>query len=127
VGLEALSRGAKRCVFIERSSEALDVLRKNLVSLGAQGRANVIRGKAGQVLGSYPADIVFLDPPYTDPEEYAAAMAVVRAPLVIAQHATKQELPDHFGDYKRYRAVKQGDNTLSFYRPSHSAGAEHDF
>ncbi|MBI2688884.1 MAG: 16S rRNA (guanine(966)-N(2))-methyltransferase RsmD [Acidobacteria bacterium] len=126
VGIEALSRGAKRCVFIERSSAALEVLRANLVSLGAQARVNVIRGKAAQVLGAYAADIVFLDPPYTDPDEYGAAMGVVRARMVIAQHAAKQVLEDRYGVYERYRLVKQGDNTLSFYRPLHSAGAEED-
>ncbi len=120
VGIEALSRGAKRCVFIERASAALEVLRGNLLSLGVQGRANVIRGKAAGALAGYPADIVFIDPPYTDPEEYAASMAVVKAPLVICQHASKQALEERYGKLERYRTVKQGDNTLSFYRTAES-------
>jgi hypothetical protein len=43
-------------------------------------------------------------------------MAVVKAPLVIAQHATREKLLDTYGKLERYRMVKQGDNTLSFYR-----------
>lgn len=116
VGIEALSRGAARCVFIERSPAALEVLRANVASLGLQGRAQVLRGKAAGALAGYKADIVFLDPPYTDPEEYALAMAVLKAPLVVAQHASREVLEGRYGKLTRYRTVKQGDNTLSFYR-----------
>ena len=116
VGIEALSRGAARGIFIERSTAALTVLRANIASLGLQGRANVIRGKAAGALAGYKADIVFLDPPYTEPEEYAASMAVLKAPLVVAQHASREILEERYGKLERYRMVKQGENTLSFYR-----------
>lgn len=123
VGIEAISRGAARCIFIERNSAALDVLRGNLTSLGIQSRANVIRGKAAQVLASCNADIAFLDPPYTEPDEYAAAIPAAHAAMVIAQHPSKMELAPNYGQLHRYRVLKQGDNSLSFYR-LHAAGAE---
>ena len=116
VGIEAISRGASRCVFIERSPGALEVLRANVASLGLQGRANVLRGKAAGALAGFKADIVFLDPPYAEPEEYALAMAVLKAPLVVAQHASREVLEETYGKLARYRTVKHGDNTLSFYR-----------
>ena len=116
VGIEAISRGAARCVFIERSPGALEVLRANVASLGLQGRANVLRGKAAGALAGFKADIVFLDPPYTEAEEYALAMAVLKAPLVVAQHASREVLEERYGMLARYRTVKQGENTLSFYR-----------
>lgn len=116
VGIEALSRGAKRVIFIERSGTALEVLRANLASLGIMGRTNVARAKAVQALSGYAADIVFLDPPYTNPEEYDAALPLANAPLVIAQHHRKLELAEAYGDLRRYRVLKQGDNCLSFYR-----------
>ena len=116
VGIEAISRGASRCVFIERSPGALEVLRANVASLGLQGRANVLRGKAAGALAGFKADIVFLDPPYAEPEEYALAMAVLKAPLVVAQHASREVLEERYGKLSRYRTVKHGDNTLSFYR-----------
>ena len=116
VGIEAISRGASRCVFIERSPGALEVLRANVASLGLQGRADVLRGKAAGALAGFKADIVFLDPPYAEPEEYALAMAVLKAPLVVAQHASREVLEERYGKLSRYRTVKHGDNTLSFYR-----------
>lgn len=125
VGIEAVSRGASRGIFIEKAPDALEVLRANIASLGIQNRVSVTRGKAAGALAGFKADIVFLDPPYTDPEEYALSMAVVKAPLVIAQHATREILADSYGKLQRYRMVKQGDNTLSFYR-LHAAGAEED-
>lgn len=121
VGIEALSRGAARCVFIERSGSALDVLRANLASLGVQGRTNVIRASAARALGGYRADIVFLDPPYTEPGEYALAIPEARGELLIAQHASRQALEDRYGQWERFRTLRQGDNTLSFYRPAAEA------
>lgn len=65
LGIEALSRGAATCLFAEQDRDALDVLRGNLSSLGAAGRADV---RAGSVLGLGPAprayDLLMLDPPY---------------------------------------------------------------
>src|SRR5215475_10856565 len=46
VGLEALSRGATRCVFVERDARALRALRENIGALGLEARARVVRGDA---------------------------------------------------------------------------------
>ncbi len=115
VGLEAISRGARRATFIEKSPAAIEVLRRNVASLKAHDRAVVLRGKSSQSLEGIEADIIFLDPPYTNPDEYAAALSVANAPLVIAQHSSKLALADTYGKLTRYRVVKQGDNSLSFY------------
>ncbi len=67
LGLEALSRGAGACVFIERSTRAADQLEKNIAKLEAHG-AGLVRGDAGSYLKSYagaPFDVVFLDPPFS--------------------------------------------------------------
>lgn len=65
LGIEALSRGAAECLFAEQDRDAIDILRKNLGSLGATARADV---RAGSVLGLGPAkrsyDLLMLDPPY---------------------------------------------------------------
>ncbi|MCC6428808.1 MAG: RsmD family RNA methyltransferase [Phycisphaerales bacterium] len=67
-GLEALSRGAARCTFVERDRTAADLLRRNIENLGVEDRAELVVGDA---LGPgalarcpRPATIVFLDPPY---------------------------------------------------------------
>lgn len=62
LGLEALSRGAAHCVFVENDRRAADAIRANLAALGASGEV-VARGAEHAAL-SVPADLAFLDPPY---------------------------------------------------------------
>jgi 16S rRNA (guanine966-N2)-methyltransferase len=118
VGLEALSRGARRVLFIERNKEALRVLFENIQALGVQGRTAILKRKASEALRTMEADIVFLDPPFTVPKEFDAALTALAgtaAPLVIMQHPPRQELAEEYGALRRVRIVKQGDNWLSFY------------
>ncbi|HWT14080.1 MAG TPA: 16S rRNA (guanine(966)-N(2))-methyltransferase RsmD [Allosphingosinicella sp.] len=65
LGLEALSRGAAGCVFVERDHGALAILRRNVAKLGAGERAD-IRAQAFERLTppTRPFDLVFMDPPY---------------------------------------------------------------
>ena len=63
MGIEALSRGAERCVFVENSKSALTVLRANIDALALGTRSRVVSGSAiGQSCDD--ADIVIADPPY---------------------------------------------------------------
>jgi 16S rRNA (guanine(966)-N(2))-methyltransferase RsmD len=120
VGIEAISRGAKRAIFIERSRPAVGVIRENLTTLGILQKAEVLQGRALQYLAHRPADIVFLDPPYDLEKEYAEALtlaAATNANLIIAQHDSRFKLKERYGTLERTRTLKQGDNTLSFYRP----------
>jgi 16S rRNA (guanine(966)-N(2))-methyltransferase RsmD len=131
VGLEALSRGAARVTFVERSPVALKVLRRNLERLGiesgftvhAESVAAFLRAAAKASSKPIPFEVVFLDPPYDAAEEYAATLGVlgeaqgILAPraLVIAEHRRKQSLEDLYGSLKRTRLLEQGDAALSFY------------
>ncbi len=62
LGLEALSRGAAHCVFVENDRRAVDAIRANLASLGASGEV-LARGAEHAALPR-PVDLAFLDPPY---------------------------------------------------------------
>jgi 16S rRNA (guanine(966)-N(2))-methyltransferase RsmD len=124
VGIEAISRGAARAIFIERSKAAEKVLRENLASLGIEDRALVVLGAAASLIPRYKAGILFLDPPYDRETEYGKALQVLgEGPpeLVIAQHSVRLELAGSYGALQRTRVVKQGDNALSFYvAPGHA-------
>ena len=63
LGIEALSRGAGSCLFVEQDGAALDALRANLRALGATGE---VRAASVLALGPVPAplDIIVMDPPY---------------------------------------------------------------
>jgi 16S rRNA (guanine966-N2)-methyltransferase len=118
VGIEALSRGARRATFIEKNRAAAEVIHENLAALGLESRAEVFTGKAAIVLERVRADIAFLDPPYEMSKEYAASMAALdqsETPLAILQHSSRFTPEEAYGNLRRYRKIKQGDNCLSFY------------
>ena len=64
LGIEALSRGAARCLFVEQDRAAIEALRANLARLGATG--GEVRAGSVLALGPAPAplDLVLMDPPY---------------------------------------------------------------
>ncbi|QPC44850.1 16S rRNA (guanine(966)-N(2))-methyltransferase RsmD [Kaustia mangrovi] len=67
LGLEALSRGARFCLFIDNSSEGRALVRHNVETLKATGAAKIWRRDAtrlGDVAPMQPFDLVFADPPY---------------------------------------------------------------
>jgi 16S rRNA (guanine966-N2)-methyltransferase len=61
LGLEALSRGAAHCTFIERDRTAIEALRANIAKLGANGE---VRPIAAEAFSGGPFDLVLIDPPY---------------------------------------------------------------
>jgi len=65
LGLEALSRGAANCLFVEQDAAAIRSIRQNIAALRAQQQCEVV---AGSVMSLGPAkvprDLVLLDPPY---------------------------------------------------------------
>jgi 16S rRNA (guanine966-N2)-methyltransferase len=118
VGIEALSRGARHAIFLEKDRTAIETIRDNLASLKLEGRATVVKGLVLLALGRPEAEIVFLDPPYTVEREYTAALELLSAAppeLTVVQHSKRLVLADSFGALRRTRVVKQGDNALSFF------------
>jgi len=69
LGIEALSRGADRAVFVEKDRRALATIRENLRRTGMQDKAEVVAGEVGRVLDRMLTDerqfnLIFADPPY---------------------------------------------------------------
>jgi len=119
VGIEALSRGARHAVFIEKDRRAVEVIRQNLSSLGLEPRSRLIQGAVPIYLGNLDADIVFLDPPYAKEREYRAALEVLEAKppaITVVQHSVRLALEAEYGPLRLTRTLKQGDNALSFFK-----------
>jgi 16S rRNA (guanine966-N2)-methyltransferase len=76
LGLEALSRGAARCTFVETDRAAIDAIRRNLAALGGEGE--ILAAAAEQARIAAPLDLAFLDPPY---RSGLAASALPHLPL----------------------------------------------
>lgn len=134
VGIEALSRGAREVVFVENHPPAAALIRKNLQSLDINSGVRVMPVDALRALqrlaeeysSAGPAfDLVFLDPPYASVEDYSRVLAFLGAApflssdsLVIAEHRHSFDLPAIVGNLHRFRVLRQGDASLSFYRLS---------
>ncbi len=124
VGIEALSRGASRVIFVENSRNAVNVLRENLAALKVGRRAEIVTGKVQKALSTHAADLVFLDPPYDKQSEYGIAMQalgqqegnVTLPRMVMVQHSVRFDPGEICGLLQRNRIVRQGENAISFYR-----------
>jgi 16S rRNA (guanine966-N2)-methyltransferase len=128
VGIEALSRGAAAVTFVESDPEAATTIEKNLRSLQISTGFRIIRMEVRGALRrltdqGYPADVIFIDPPYRLQDAYRETLeALERTPLVrastivVAEHDRKLDPEAGFGELRRYRKLEQGDSALSFYK-----------
>jgi 16S rRNA (guanine966-N2)-methyltransferase len=128
VGLEALSRGARRVVLVDRSAGAVEAIRANAAAMSALGgdveafRQDAATAAAGLAAAGHRFDVVFLDPPYEsdlyEPLLEAADALLDEGGVVVAEHFHKRTLPDTIGRLFRARSVRIGDHRLTFYRRS---------
>jgi 16S rRNA (guanine966-N2)-methyltransferase len=123
IGIEALSRGARRVVFVDSSRSSLTVVRQNIEQTGFEDRSQAVLSKVESFLKkpSGPYDIMFLDPPYADElqpllELIAGAGLLKPDSIVIAEHFKKQASPADAGGLTLYREAKYGDTVLAFYK-----------
>ena len=128
VGIEAISRGARDVFFVESYAKAAKLIRDNLASLEIQTDAEVIEADAVRGLEKLAsrrllADFIFLDPPYEKADEYSNVLEFLDAShliaprgIVIVEHFSKMELPQHLDRLECTREIEQGDTLLSFYR-----------
>jgi len=128
VGIEALSRGAAMVYFVESSAQAAELIEKNLRSLKIDAGFQILKQDSIRAINSLAsksvqADFIFLDPPYRMEQSYRQALEVLGnssvlklSAIAIAEHHKKFDPGEKFATLERFRLLKQGDATLSFYR-----------
>ncbi len=124
MGIEALSRGAARAVFIETNGRCRNVLAENLAALGLEDCSLVVSADAVRWLDRTPVegDILFADPPYASGLaarvlEIMGRSSAAGAECVIIQHGPREVLPEEAGNLIRTRSRSYGDTVLDVYRP----------
>jgi 16S rRNA (guanine966-N2)-methyltransferase len=145
VGIEALSRGAQRVIFIEKHPQTAGLIFANLKSLGIEpgtsmgdgtAETEILTTNAGKgllrlVSQNVRADFLFADPPYAEAGMCVKALERATAlesagkllaenSTIVIEHATRVATPETIARFRRARILKQGDSTLSFYRESKS-------
>ncbi len=134
LGLEALSRGADHVVFVEQSSRALAVLRRNVAACGAGSLCTIVKADflslPRRLRGPAAFDLVLLDPPY----DFDAAGDVLDAArarlapggLIVFEHSRRRDPPASRHDLTRRRTVTAGDSALAFYEVTTTAPTDAD-
>jgi 16S rRNA (guanine966-N2)-methyltransferase len=138
IGIEALSRGAESADFVERNAAAAAVVRANLAHTRYTDVARVFQEPVSTFLARAernqtdiaPYDLIFMDPPYADPELVATLERVGRSPLVesgatlVIGHSPRVALPPQAGRLRRLRERCYGDSCFSIYVHVHADDVE---
>ncbi len=131
VGIEALSRGAKKVVFIDKSKKAVQVIKKNLVHCDFTQGFEVYRNDIFRALDllakrNLVFDIIFLDPPFTKPELFHQVMLsldnkaglLATDGLVIIRTSPNHGLAEEYNNLLKNRFNKYGESILHYYLKS---------
>ena len=124
MGIEALSRGAASCTFVDVRKEAAAVIRQNLAHTGLAEQGKVVQGDSISYLMSCREKfhVIFLDPPYQSglleqAMETIAAFDILREHgIMICESPLEQVLPDLSQPYERGKDYRYGKIKLTVYR-----------
>ncbi len=125
IGIEAVSRGVAFVTFIDRSRKACALIEENLDKLGVpESDTEVLNLEAENFTGREHEtgwDIVYFDPPYDSNysvvlHDFGTKGDLLRdGGVLVVEHHTKKQMPDIVGTIRRWRMLKQGETSLSFY------------
>jgi 16S rRNA (guanine966-N2)-methyltransferase len=131
VGIEAISNGAARAVFVDVRGASLRMIQTNIEHLGFTGQAETVRADVAgdlRILAGRTFDIIFLGPPYKNEEGTPLALSVqalnrvAEARLagpdtwVVLQHHEKESLAGSDVNWEMFRQNEYGDTTVSFFK-----------
>jgi 16S rRNA (guanine966-N2)-methyltransferase len=132
IGLEALSRGASKIIFMERDRDALKILKKN-IALTDPSSCEIFAGDSFSNISSVIEMLkrkneeayFYIDPPFSIREgmediydkmiNMIASLPQECVKLIILEHMTGLELPNEIASYKKFKSKKFGKTTLSYY------------
>lgn len=123
MGIEALSRGAASCVFVERRRPACTVIHANLAHTKLAAEARVLCAPVERVLPTFGErfDLVFLDPPYAYPDldgilnMLSGARAVGDDTIVVFEHSPRFVVGERYGRLVLSRQKVYGDTAVAIY------------
>jgi 16S rRNA (guanine(966)-N(2))-methyltransferase RsmD len=124
LGLECISRGAKQCVFVDSSKEAINIIKKNIELCNAMDKSEIrntdfMAAIDKSIINKEKFDLVFVDPPYSknivDNVLLIIEQVLSTNGIIIAETDEKDELPDAIHNLVRYDTRKYGRTVISFF------------
>lgn len=122
LGIEALSRGAQKAVFVDFNRNSVRVVNENLEHCKLKENATVFNGDSLSYLKTTRErfDIVFIDPPYNKQLAQKALPLVVKVlndgGIIVCETASDEELPEKIGNYSVTKSDKYSKTKLTIYR-----------
>jgi 16S rRNA (guanine966-N2)-methyltransferase len=125
LGIEAISRGAQWCDFVEQDRAACDAIRENLRLTGFESQAHVYHLQAGRALAKLtgPYTLVLADPPYEDNTALpllesltASCLAEEGRTVLVLEHSARHDPPTNLGRLALVNSRRHGDSAISIYR-----------
>lgn len=123
LGLEALSRGAKKCYFGDNSWESINLIKNNVKMCRAEDKSVIIAGDYSKILGriNEKVDIFFLDPPYKD-GLYENCLEIIDSldllseeGIIVAEHGVRDYVPETVGSLEIIKERKYGKIMVTIY------------
>ena len=123
LGLEALSRGAKKCYFGDNSRESINLIKNNVKMCRAEDKSVIIAGDYSKILGriNEKVDIFFLDPPYKD-GLYENCLEIIDSldllseeGIIVAEHGVRDYVPETVGSLEIIKERKYGKIMVTIY------------
>jgi 16S rRNA (guanine(966)-N(2))-methyltransferase RsmD len=128
MGLEALSRGASRVVFVEKNRTCVETIRRNLILMHAESSSEVVEASVEQGIRRLlrrkeDFDIIFADPPY-EGGCVAKTLKLLReghsllrdSGLFVLQHSVREEPGGDPAPFVLERRRRYGDTVVSFFK-----------
>ena len=127
LGIEALSRGIDKVVFIDKDSKAIETIKGNLEKTRLADQSEVYRNDAKRAIkvlkkNDFKARLLFLDPPYNMEEAYglmdlaAETGILTEDAIVVCEHDKAVALSERTKHFERFKNEKYGDIAISIYR-----------
>jgi len=128
LGIEALSRGAKRALFVERGRQAVRLIKKNLSQFGMAERSEIIPKDVNRAIGILKErgeyfDLIFMDPPYEKGLTQKTLSKLTfheifhEDSILVIEHDRREPLPDKIDGWNLIRQRRIGDTVISFLTP----------
>ncbi|WP_410769308.1 16S rRNA (guanine(966)-N(2))-methyltransferase RsmD [Fontibacillus sp. BL9] len=130
LGIEALSRGMDKAVFVDLEYKSIEIVRSNLKTTGLENKAEVYKNDAERALKALAKresvfDLVFLDPPYRLKHGDMLMQAMDQLHLLnpgatlVLEYESSFAYPAGFGPFSEVRKAQYGETTLSIYSYDH--------
>jgi 16S rRNA (guanine966-N2)-methyltransferase len=126
LGLEALSRGLDRVIFVDRDAKAIQTIYENIEACKMEDKAEVYRNDAERAIKALIKreirfDYIFLDPPYKKQQLLSLMQKISEHRLlnnegyIVCEHSHDVELPDSVGEFTQYKHEKYGIIAITIY------------